>query len=263
MDYKKLVEQLEHRHSKKKFFLYEKDETYYKGNKRCDIDLYFSKEFEDIDFKKYDLKKTFNYYLLIKKNSYKNFKKADLKIQSFIYHLDSRNNYNCYLPVKYLAKSLKLHYSKKDIIYGSDKYVKLKLRALSNVFVSEFRFDFIDNFLNIDDFEVMAVPVTKKYTNMIYFEDHRVLLKSCNKIVELSDRFSVYAYVSLVYMELFEKTIESIKDGEKLLYSGCNYNMVHNCILYDNESQKEIYRFIIYSSIPNSLTRKIIKKIKY
>lgn len=252
--YEDLLTKKIEKYSKEKFFFYINSKTSFgseyksfRSNKTCNNDPYhymcfnFFDEFflylendiienpyeENIS---YDTKHKFNYYLLIKENFYKTFKKMNMNV------LCDSAYYNNYWNRSYefkifpdITKFIEGKYSKKTVYHNGIKYIRLKLKALCNMFIPKacITYDFIDKTLpreivNPDNILFMAKPVKEKRSNII-----TLLYRSTNikykKEFRLSDTL-ILKYNDPTYQNIKQNRIENIleKYKEQKYYEECS-----------------------------------------
>lgn len=205
------------------------------------VQFYFSDLTKQCN-KTYKTEFTFNYYLLIEKKHYKMFKKINPIING--YTLDYKNSTPYYFgnPIINLAKFMKPHYKKEIVSFNEITFIKIKLRALNNSFVPtiDIRFDVKNEIY--DYIKFIAVPVKKRYTNLIKLvgscyptnDDTTPInqIKSGGVCIDIN---SDYMLLSDYTDKKIENTIEYIKDNEKIFFN--NYT-THHATLFNKKTYR-------------------------
>lgn len=260
-------------YSKRKYFLYncgcKNNPDKYHCQCACfnffeEYDLYVKNYINNIDImhikKLYTPEQRFNYYLLIKENFYKFFKKMEcnIKIGTMIHNaMFYRNRLFCLFPD--VTKFDKNNYNKKYITIDSIRYVKLKLRAFSNTFITDFcitagpdektpeirkyfrdtQLEFLctGNIIN-DKLKIMAIPVKKKYTNLFRLNDC-ISLNGLPDSIKFDDNFTLYYDHNWVPTGIIEKIIDLYKEKKYFDNLG-SINDGDFVVLVNNKNDKKI-----------------------
>lgn len=249
---------------------------------------YFVKE---STYDRYDSPYLFNYYILIRSSNYKLFKKIN-PICTGCYN-DTGNSFHGTLQS--LSKFLNPHY-KKDIFYFNNiKYIRIKLRALSNKFIpiidifknnnsvdikdDEIFFDenngqhyikrkeehllqeqIIGSFINDPhNIRIMAVPVKKKYTNLIYYQSILSYWDDNTKDLlefDINENLTIYILKDSRYINYIKKSIDLLENNIKIKREFTNLKRCgESCYIYDK--QKDIaYEISLSFFIPPKLINK-------
>jgi len=156
---------------------------------------------------------TFNYYILIEKKIYKKFKKSQPSLNGYSIDYNDNIQYNIDTLIVDLIKFVKLSYNKNIVNINEITYIKIKLRLLNNTFIPylkllQFNIGVIDLFNKI---KIIAVPVKKRYTNLIKLQDDNYF--RTDKDIDINSEF----ILSLHLNKNIEETIEYIKNNEKII----------------------------------------------
>lgn len=226
-----------------KYIIYKGD--YYKKNN--DLHLYFSDVCND-NTKTYKTYFTFNYYLLIERKHYKTFKKMNPYIRGISLDYKNPTHYNFNNGMCILAKFIKPHYKKEIINFDGKTYIKIKLRALNNSFIPQLNINFEINNDIWARVKIIAVPVRKRYTNLIKLQQQWPMSNDDLKKFVCVD---INEIMSLFYKDGYnekENSIDHVKNNEKLFFK---HYINGNAFLFNNETN------IVYS-----LTLRIQTKTK-
>lgn len=190
----------------------------------------------DLSIQSYKPDIKFNYYILINQSFYKEFMKLDCGIK--IFTLDEKGfNYPHIFPISQNIKLDKPHKNKKT--YGM-KYYKLKLRALSNMFIPFIsltrkhiyketetdRDDFLKCVSNPLFLKIMIVPVKEKYTNIVELSPHDFEEKDIYRTINRGDlTFSFEDRGEC--NDILDDMIDIMMSGEKVYFNPKKHR--YNC----------------------------------
>lgn len=215
--------------------------------------------FENVSENKSIKEHKFNYYILIEKRYYKLLKNA---ISIF-------NDY-LYFDLPEIAKFYKPYYNKEDFTYNSIKYVKIKIRIFSNSARSCCKFNIkrskFEN-IKLENILIMAIPVKKKYSNMLRLNEPDFDTWNCKKIedienmtkIEISDNINFYIDASyfitdrddgnqtsknkdkVILNDIIDNFIELLKNHHNVYYDQNKYlKRQYSCILENTKYYSEL-----------------------
>lgn len=233
------------------------------------LDFYFS-DLTRENNEQYKTEFTFKYYILIKESVYKKFKNMDKYLSVCYLNYDINYPSNHTTTISQLAKFLKPSYNKETITMDGIRYIKIKLRSLTNTFllVCSFVFDLkYKNWGDDNSIKIMTIPIREKYINFISFISISEPVRE-TFIMDINSSFTIKVNVLGMYKKILEKYIETIKNKEKIFLNKTKYTVIPlqgNLINNKTESSQNIifHLYVSYEKMENILIDLYADKIDF
>ena len=242
----------------KDHFQYDEDGSYSLSN--VVLDFYFS-DLTKENNEQYKTEFTFKYYILIKDSIYKKFKNMDkyLSVCYYEYNINYPSDHT--ITISKSAKFLKPNYNKETITMNGIRYIKIKLRSLTNTLLLMCSFVFDLKYKNWGDdnsIKIMAIPVREKYINFMSFISVGEPIQE-TFAMDINPTFTIKINVLRMYRKILEKYIETIKNGEKIFLDKNKYQIIPlQGILLNNKTEDTqqiiFYLYVSYEKLQYIMT---------